>query len=291
MYSAKDQRFAKALDIPGAPGASPLDRARMESDVRAFLRQRSTPWIVFAEGKGAGAPYVPQVEAALAQLEPLVHAPVSGAAALPVPMLAPASIAPTAVSVPPPVLVDEPSVRAMIRDTTPADGVRAMGPSIEIDLRSLTRGSRTRKRVAITAVAAVAVAVLATGAASIKSKNDQSSGPPRLPPTALAAEPPRAELAETTPSPVAAKDAPVVTKEAPSVPVIKAAAKAPTGLGRLIITGEARSRAVYMDGKMMLGSGPRSFNVRCGPHTLAVGNKTEPRDIEIPCNGELKITR
>lgn len=263
----------------------------MESDVRAFLRQRSTPWIVFAEGKGAGAPYVPQVEAALAQLEPVVHEPVRGAAALPVPIIAPASIAPTAVSVPPPVLVDEPSVRAMIRDTTPADGVRAMGPSIEIDLRSLSRGARSRKRMAITAVAAVAVAVLATGAASIKSKSDQSSGPPRLPPTALAAEPPRAEIAESTPAPVAVKDAPVV-KEAPSVPVIKAApAKAPTGLGRLLITGEARSRAVYMDGKMMLGSGTRSFNVRCGPHTLSVGSKTEPRDIEIPCNGELKITR
>jgi hypothetical protein len=235
---------------------------------------------VFAEGKGAGAPYVPQVEAAIVKMEspePPAPAPATTVAA--------GSVPPTAMTVPPSAMADEPSVRAMIRDATPPDGVRAVGPFIEIDLRSLSSGSRARKRLAMAAVAAVAVAAMAAVTAGLKGKADQSSGPPRPPPTALAAEPPPAtEVAEAPP--------PTVAKETPAPSVAKAAPpKAPTGLGRLVIAGEAKSRAVYMDGKLMLGSGARSFNVRCGPHTLAVGNKADAREIEIPCNGETKITR
>ena len=56
--------------------------------------------------------------------------------------------------------------------------------------------------------------------------------------------------------------------------------------GRLTIKADARSKNVWFDGKRMLGSGQRSFLVLCGMHTIAVGDKVDAKDIEIPCNGE-----
>jgi hypothetical protein len=59
--------------------------------------------------------------------------------------------------------------------------------------------------------------------------------------------------------------------------------------GRLTITGDARSKDVFMDGKRMLGRGQRTFSVMCGSHTIAVNVRTDAHDVEIPCNAELVV--
>ena len=66
----------------------------------------------------------------------------------------------------------------------------------------------------------------------------------------------------------------------------KAAAKK---FGRLTVAGDARGRDVYMDGKRMLGRGARSFTVMCGVHAIAVGNKADAEDMDIPCTGTAEL--
>jgi hypothetical protein len=36
----------------------------------------------------------------------------------------------------------------------------------------------------------------------------------------------------------------------------------------------------------MLGHGTRSFAVLCGTHTVAVTDKTDAREVDVPCDGE-----
>jgi hypothetical protein len=64
---------------------------------------------------------------------------------------------------------------------------------------------------------------------------------------------------------------------------------APKRFGRVSITGEARSRDVFMDGKRLLGHGARSFTVFCGPHTIGVGKRSDVREVEIPCTGTAEL--
>jgi hypothetical protein len=75
----------------------------------------------------------------------------------------------------------------------------------------------------------------------------------------------------------------------------QASSKVPTNpkkrFGRLTIKGEARYKNVWFDGKRMLGTGTRSFLVFCGMHTIAVNEKSESKDIEVPCNGEFAVAK
>ena len=62
-------------------------------------------------------------------------------------------------------------------------------------------------------------------------------------------------------------------------------------LGRLALRGGASARNVYLDGKRLVGSGARTFDVTCGPHTIAIGNRNETREVDVSCEGELVVTR
>ncbi len=59
--------------------------------------------------------------------------------------------------------------------------------------------------------------------------------------------------------------------------------------GRLSVAGDARGKEVFMDGKRMLGRGARSFTVMCGTHSIAIGNRADAHDVEVPCNAELVV--
>jgi hypothetical protein len=70
--------------------------------------------------------------------------------------------------------------------------------------------------------------------------------------------------------------------------------KAPSafrGYGKLVVKGAATYTRVYYDGKLLLGQGPRSFRVFCGPHTVALGEREAVREVEVPCNGQLVVAK
>lgn len=97
---------------------------------------------------------------------------------------------------------------------------------------------------------------------------------------------------------VAAASAPAVTAPpavdvapAPAPPTTAAEPKEKTGWAKLTIKGSAKSHRVYLDGKMLLGQGQRTFMIRCGDHTIAVGNKADAKDVDVPCNGEYVVSR
>ncbi|MBX3203234.1 MAG: hypothetical protein KF894_34235, partial [Labilithrix sp.] len=82
-------------------------------------------------------------------------------------------------------------------------------------------------------------------------------------------------------------------KEPPaaSAPIAKAPVEPKTRFGKLTIKADAKRKNVWFDGKRMLGSGQRSFTVFCGMHTIAVADKTDARDVEVPCNGEYVVSK
>jgi hypothetical protein len=57
----------------------------------------------------------------------------------------------------------------------------------------------------------------------------------------------------------------------------------------LAIRGAAAGERVYLDGKLLLGTGPRAFAVKCGTHSVAVGAKKKAHDVDVPCGAELIV--
>lgn len=61
--------------------------------------------------------------------------------------------------------------------------------------------------------------------------------------------------------------------------------------GRITIRSDAKHKVIYLDGKRMLGAGPRSLIVLCGMHSLAVGDRSLARNIEVPCDTEYVVSK
>jgi hypothetical protein len=115
------------------------------------------------------------------------------------------------------------------------------------------------------------------------------------PATTAAAVPPPAETLEIDAIPAPPPPTAIAEAVAPVAKAEPTAAKVPTEpkkrFGKLTIKSEARHKNVWFDGKRMLGSGQRSFLVFCGMHTVAVADKADAKDIEVPCNGEYIVSR
>jgi hypothetical protein len=58
----------------------------------------------------------------------------------------------------------------------------------------------------------------------------------------------------------------------------------------LTIPRAASRHHIFLDGKLMLGSGARSFPVKCGEHTLAIDDRKATRTINVTCGGEYVVT-
>lgn len=123
--------------------------------------------------------------------------------------------------------------------------------------------------------ALILISVLALGKKSEPAPAAATPAPPM--PTEVA--PPNLDV----PPPVVA---PASTPAPPSTAVVEK-----TGWARLTIKGAAKGHRVYLDGKMLLGQGQRTFMIRCGDHTIAVGNKADARGVDIPCNGEYVVSK
>jgi len=275
--SAESPRIA-AVSLP--------DRRRIDSDVRAFLREPSTPWIVFdqdgrppsqlAVGEVLTVPrrtllsdydFFPATAAVDAQ---------SSAAKL------------------------EPSSLAVAADLESEDERAADLASDALLAGSLPIGGLSRRVLGASAAAVALMSILAVGVFALRgstpdtvsarsSLSAQSSPrsfggavPSEIPPPDLAAAAVRAPAAPTAPVVVATPVASPSRDEAMSKPASKR-------WGRLSVAGDARGKDVFMDGKRMLGRGARSFTVMCGTHSIAIGNRADANEVEIPCNAELVV--
>lgn len=299
-----------------------VDRARIDSDVRAFLRPASTPWIVFDRdskvddfAKSAlrvGAVFASQpsyrpevIEAAqmsgrtLAEIAaaplPELQRPVSitetgdafrvGGTLTPARSSVLANVFPSEVTTEPPVepsnlvvatdvLADAPSSSNEIAFAPPRRlatiaGVAAAALVVGFVLTFAGRGHLHRSSAS---AAAARATVMKT---ETKTETAPTPAPaPELPPVIELTEP----SAAATPAP-----APAAKPEAPSTSEKR--------FGKLTLKGDATRRVVWFDGKRMLGTGQRSFTVYCGMHTVAVSDKADSKDIEIPCNGEYVVSK
>ncbi len=113
-----------------------------------------------------------------------------------------------------------------------------------------------------------------------------------IPPEAVTAPAASASVArvDTAPSAMAAPSG----SAAPAAPVASVAPIDPkTGLPRasyLTIPKAIARHFVFLDGKRLLGTGPRSFPVKCGEHTLAIDDRKAERVINVECGGEYIVT-
>jgi hypothetical protein len=316
------------LESQGDPvGRDPSypDRARIDSDVRAFLRPASSPWIVFDRdsrvddfGRAAlrvGAAFAssPNLQANLqegyvendgvvtsAPLEiPPIHGGIHGGGRLSHPFVAqPAEAKPMfpETSGAPDVVV-EPSNVVVATDVEPPPAPRTVAPSLVVLPPGLVR---SKKRVAWTIGACLGLALL-VGAGTVAVRSHRHVSAAHAPPTHAppASPPPPVE------QPVVAADKPEVAPPPPAASVAEPAGPAATApvatadtegkkkplLGKFTIKNDGKVKNVWFDGKRMLGTGTRSFLVACGMHTVAVNDRGENKDIEIPCNGEFVVSK
>jgi hypothetical protein len=278
--ASPDEDKAPATEAVGETGGVSLvsipDRRRIDSDVRAFLREPSTPWIVFdQEGR-------PPSQLAVGEVLPVAFS----------------SVIPEHGFFPSTAIIDSIPAGAGAGTIEPSSlslAADVLNDPMDAGLGSnAIPGARLSRRVLGAAAAAVAlVSTIALGVFAVHSASQSVvSAPPGAAAQTLSAQssPMPAELAppELAPPAPAASASAVANAAAPATGTPPAAKWA-----RLSVAGDARSRDVFMDGKRMLGKGTRSYTVSCGPHTIAVGTKTDTRDVDLPCTGtyELLITK
>jgi hypothetical protein len=284
------------------------DRERIDSDVRAFLRPASSPWIVFDRDSriddfarsalrlGAVFASSPSLMDVVRSAPPAsdvsvsspATAPLTGAPATASPMFPP-STGPTE-----PVV--EPSNLAVATDLMPpAHGdTPSLGDEVDAPFPS---ASITSRRIASIAAACAGVlalvaggVVVARGPLSMKHATAAHAvavavpAPVPVPSPVVAPVQPAEPAATADPETIEIDEAPAAAT--PAKPAETNAEGKKHRLGKLTVKGDSKTKNVWFDGKRMLGTGTRSFLVACGMHTVAVNEKTDVRDIEVPCNGE-----
>lgn len=261
------------------------DRARIDSDVRAFLRPASSPWMVFDRDSRVGDDFAKSalrvgavfasrpsyrpsaIEANLRRSQQLTPIVITEAAASPA---APA-VEPSSIVVAADVLVD------------PAETTR-------------THPRRGRLAALAGACAAVLAVAAVVGVGQVRSRAHvgvaSASGQARASTVVAPAFTSETKPEAATPRPPpTGEPAPVATPAITTADTSKTLAASKKRFGRLTLKGEATRKIVWFDGKRMLGTGQRTFTVYCGMHTVAVNDRADTKDIEIPCNGEYVVSR
>jgi hypothetical protein len=281
QISTKEPAVSGSSASPGVLGVSIPDRRRIDSDVRAFLREPSTPWIVFdQEGR-------PPSQLAVGEVLPVAFSSVIPEHGF-FPAAAIIDAAGTVAAEPSSLAVAADLEESILRHDAGHDDVEAgvVGPAPRPGLRRRAVGAAA---LALALVATVGIGKLALGTSSV-------DAPPA---NALSATPKQPSLggampADVTPPDLAAPPAKVASASPPSPTATPPAEESPAKaaakkFARLSIAGDARSRDVFLDGKRLLGRGARSFTVTCGVHAIAIGTRADVRDVDVPCNAELVL--
>lgn len=310
-----DRRRNPASSDVAAPAAMPHatltpDRRRIDSDVRCFLRQPSTPWITFdSDGRPS--------QVAVGEILTSGRGSISAEAGFfPADTAGAATSAPDAKAEPSSLVVASDvtsgSVPAMRLVESDPFAPGASGEADDADEAAFLPKRPARRTLAVvgavTGVAAIVAIGLGVTAASsvslpragaatqaIASQESHAAAPAEAASPSRAAQPKAAFTApvDLPPDLAAAASTPAPAARATKAPssTDEDAKPAAPKFGRLTINGRARHTNVYFDGKRLLGSGTRSFVVICGPHTIAVGNKADAKDVDVPCNAETVISQ
>lgn len=300
---------------PGTPGVSIPDRRRIDSDVRAFLREPSTPWIVFdQEGRPPSQLNVGEIlrgprRTLLSDYDFSATAAVDFASA---PGQAAERISePSSLSVASDLRAAAAAPAAVDTDITAEGHVAEQLSTTALPFAMFAPTFGLSRRVLGASAAAVALlSLIVVGTFALHGASPDAKALPNVAnaanavvsqpaahaagATARVASPPAIDLA---PQPAVAPPPVVASAAVPAFVALSviasrtdAATKSGGGkYGRLTITGDARSKDVFMDGKRMLGRGQRTFSVMCGMHTIAVNVRSDAHEIEIPCNAELVV--
>lgn len=274
----------------GIAAVSLPDRRRIDSDVRAFLREPSTPWIVFdREGRPPSQLAVGEVLTVPRKtlLSDYNFFPATAA-------VDSASHSSSHVKL-------EPSSLAVASDLEGDDASEDAPVALPMTAR-LSRRVLGASAAALAIVSLLGVGIYAMrsasqdGIAARTSLSAQSSQ--RTFGAAVPAEIPPPDLAVAAPvkaaAPVAVATPVAAPASAPAVFTVRDDARAGASASskkyaRLSVAGDARGKDVFLDGKRMLGRGARSFTVMCGPHTIAVSNRADAHDVDVPCGAELVV--
>jgi len=108
--------------------------------------------------------------------------------------------------------------------------------------------------------------------------------------------PPPTPAAEPPPPPTAAADPPASASASAKKPAASGGAAGaapvlsadPTKTAVLDATPLPPGRKIVVDGRVV-GTSPRRVNVRCGNHTVQIGD-LPPENIHFPCGGEVSFT-
>jgi hypothetical protein len=263
--------------------AHPLDRRRIDSDVREMLRQPSTPWITYDRRSRASSIAVGDLlprRASVIDGAGLDAAP-SGAARMP----AAAAVEPSGLAVA--------SDVGSVVTTVPvvADAADAA------DVRARRRGGWSTLNVAVVAAgltlsAGLVVATSVYENPSVAAARTAAAGKMAAPKATPVPEVPRDDL---TPPDLGAALGSASLGHGAAPAAASAGDGATPGkdgkFGRLVIRGAARTKPVYLDGKRLLGAGARTFTVPCGAHRISTSGRNDGKEIEVPCTGELVLDR
>jgi hypothetical protein len=171
-----------------------------------------------------------------------------------------------------------PSMAPVGLELSDADILEEEAPRAPIQQTGSIRVPKRRRLggIVIGAVAGCGLILLA----AVIAKVSRASGAPRDPTVALAAPPPPVQPAgaATAPEP----------QSPPGVAAVGPADSSPPTTGTLRLQRPAAPGRVWLDGKKVTSS---SVLVQCGPHQLKVGARARARAIQIPCGGDIAITK
>ncbi len=264
---------------PVVRDSSAPDRARIDSDVRAFLRPASSPWIVFDRdsrvddfAKSAmrvGAMFASRPSYRPDSLEqtgkPMDEAALARRSRMNTPVVI------TEVNA-------EPSNVVVARDLLGEPASDEPAPVVHRSRWPLAFGAVAG------ALAAVGLLVAVTSAHEKATAGAKGTGPAHVAAVVAPAAAPTQEASPLPPVP-----APIPEMKAAPEPAKAAVVDPKKKFGKLTLKGDATRKSVWFDGKRMLGTGQRTFMVMCGMHTIAVAEKGDTKDVEIPCNGEYTV--
>lgn len=264
------------------------DRQRIDSDVRAFMRPVSTPWITFDResrvdfGKvairaGVGFESTPDFRKSTMELPQVLNAPGSPTAA--------SRLAETNAMFPPSMpnqkAAEDPSSLIVAKDVVGDE------PVAEVAAPKKSRMGYWAMTAGIVGIAAGAAFAFTHQPAPMEGVGTLAAAPKLAPAPPPAVEAPPAPAPEPAPAPAA-----TVAEE-----VGEKATDPKKRFGHLVIKGDATKKQVWFDSKRMLGKGDRSFLVFCGMHQMAITDGSTTRvtadtlakDVEVPCSGELVV--
>ena len=248
----------------GAPVVSIPDRRRIDSDVRAFLRNPSTPWIVFDQDVR------PPSQLAVGEVLPVALS----------------SIIPDHGFFPATAIIDaqahatplEPSSLAVASDLADDAPVEDAGSP------TLPRRGLSRRVLGAAIGGAAMLMTVALGLVALSPRPAPASAPAAGKGSPVGGDlvPLDLDVKVSVAAPVPAGPAAAPTTAPESRPFAQR-------FGKLSIVGDARGRDVFLDGKRLLGKGARSFTVNCGTHAISIGTRTDAHVMDVPCNAELTV--